>query len=142
MFMYWPTTLVSFGLALTSLSFVSLPSTATPMLDIYKRDDPAGLHDVHTGEVAFFSPGIGACGESNVSSDNVVSVNIDVFNQFRSVICNDKFISVTAFGKTLSVKIVDECPTCDSNGLHLSVGAFEFFAPESTGEFQAQWFIQ
>ncbi|KAI0789749.1 hypothetical protein C8Q75DRAFT_806903 [Abortiporus biennis] len=141
--MHWPTvSLVSFGLALTSLSFMSLPITATPVLDVSKRADPPGLHDVHTGEATFYNPGVGNCGETNTQVDFVVAVNIDVFNQFRSVICDDKFMSVTAFGKTVSLKIVDECVTCGPDGIDLSLAAFEIFAPPGTGEFQAQWFIQ
>ncbi|KAI0789757.1 hypothetical protein C8Q75DRAFT_151075 [Abortiporus biennis] len=134
--------LISIGFALTSpmLQFLGTHATAISSF-VYKRD-PIGLHNIHTGEVTTFIPGLEACGGRNTSPDFVVAVNSAVFEQFRDVICDNKAMGVTAFGMTLVLRIADECLTCGPDDIALSPGAFEFFLPVSAGEFEAQWLIE
>ncbi|KAL4244646.1 RlpA-like domain superfamily protein [Abortiporus biennis] len=124
----------------TGLAFSSLVS-ASLMPAVYQRDD--GLpHTVNTGRTTFFNPGVGVCGDVNTANDFIVAINSVFFDAFRRTqICNQTML-VQAFGKTLAVKVVDECPTCGFNNIDLSPAAFEFFAPLSTGAFQVQWSLE
>ncbi|KAG5350621.1 hypothetical protein E4T56_gene3384 [Termitomyces sp. T112] len=87
----------------------------------------------------FYDVGLGACGKVNVPSDFVVALNSAQYGQgFPGPNCFKK-ITMTYKGKTATAVIVDKCPGCPVGGLDLSVGLFEFFAPESEGVIFGEW---
>lgn len=51
-------------------------------------------------------------------------------------------ITNTDNGKSVTVTVADECPTCDnSNSIDLSTGAFDQIADESSGIVPISWVI-
>ncbi|TDL27985.1 Non-catalytic module family EXPN protein [Rickenella mellea] len=90
---------------------------------------------VHSGVATFYEPGLGECGIFNQPSDFIVALSVQNFNNSDCF----KNIRVTSGGKSATVRVVDECPTCGLNGLDLSPAAFEVFAPLSAGEISVTW---
>lgn len=93
----------------------------------------------HKGDATYFQPGMGACGQSNSSSDKIVAVSKHMFKQFGSggdpnsnKLCGKK-ITAKYEGKSTSVTVMDQCPTCSTHDLDLSPAAFKELAPKTKG---------
>jgi rare lipoprotein A (peptidoglycan hydrolase) len=59
-----------------------------------------------------------------------------------SPLCGDQ-VQITNLnnGKTVTVTVADDCPTCENaNSIDLSVAAFEALDDLSVGEFPISWF--
>lgn len=58
-----------------------------------------------------------------------------------SPLCGKKvIITNTQNGKSVTVTVADDCPTCkNSNSIDLSVAAFQKIADESAGEVPISW---
>ena len=58
-----------------------------------------------------------------------------------SALCGKQVkITNTDNGKTVTVTVADDCPTCEnSNSIDLSTGAFDQIADEATGEVPITW---
>ena len=74
------------------------------------------------GELTWYNPGLGACGETNSDGDAVVAVSASIFDSEK--VCNRK-IRVTYKGKQATVRVVDRCAGCSKYDLDLSPTAFE-----------------
>ncbi|KAL0961551.1 hypothetical protein HGRIS_006490 [Hohenbuehelia grisea] len=84
-----------------------------------------------TGRASFYDPnGVGACGIFNNPSDFVVAITPG--HWANGAHCG-RTVTVTSGGKTIQVKVVDECFTCPADGIDLSTGAFQQFASLSAG---------
>jgi len=78
----------------------------------------------------------GACGQRHSDSELVVAMDSRIFHKN---LCG-KEIEVSANGKSVTVKIVDDCAGClNENCTDLSVAAFERIAPKSLGMLHASW---
>ncbi|EIN08732.1 hypothetical protein PUNSTDRAFT_133915 [Punctularia strigosozonata HHB-11173 SS5] len=94
----------------------------------------------HTGQATFFTPGLGACGKNSKSSDHMVAVSSQFFKTFPGAganpntnpICGKK-LTASFKGKSTTVTILDECPSCAEFDLDLSPAAFKDLADESVG---------
>ncbi|KAN0062931.1 hypothetical protein ACQY0O_004752 [Thecaphora frezii] len=82
------------------------------------------------GRGTFFTPGLGACGQTNSETDSIVAVSKDVFEKFspngnpnHNHLCNLN-VKIHFNGKTANAKITDECPTCPETSLDLSPTVF------------------
>ncbi|KLO08985.1 Non-catalytic module family EXPN protein [Schizopora paradoxa] len=90
----------------------------------------------HTGRGTFFTPGLGACGQTSTSSDPVVAIGAGRFGsggncfQWMKITAN----GVTAFGQTL-----DECESCGDSDIDMSPSLFQNFAPLSQGVVEVTW---
>ncbi|KAF4968657.1 hypothetical protein FZEAL_10354 [Fusarium zealandicum] len=80
-----------------------------------------------SGEVTFYNPGLGACGETHGDSDMVVAVSAELFDSEQP--CGSK-IRVHGDAGDALVTVVDRCGGCAYNDLDLSPAAFE----QSMGE--------
>ncbi|KZT18818.1 barwin-like endoglucanase [Neolentinus lepideus HHB14362 ss-1] len=94
-----------------------------------------------TGGVATYfyqNDNAGACGTVHSDNDVVAAMDSGRYNQG---LCGKKvFIRNTKNGKSVTVTIADECPTCEnSNSIDLSVGAFTQIATKEEGEVPIQW---
>jgi len=101
---------------------------------------------IQTGGVAtfFYQNGVaGACG--TVHSDNDLIAAIDQARYGNSgevsALCGQQVeITNTQNGKTVTVTIADDCPTCENaNSIDLSIGAFTEIATEEQGEVPITW---
>ncbi|RDA88473.1 hypothetical protein CP532_6610 [Ophiocordyceps camponoti-leonardi (nom. inval.)] len=90
-----------------------------------------------TGQVTWYEPGLGACGETNTKQDQVVAVSSAHFDGLKP--CNRK-IRVSHKGHALDVRVVDRCPGCGDDDLDLSPSAFEQVIGQlNVGRATASW---
>jgi len=97
--------------------------------------------DVHQGgQGTFFfqNDKAGACGTVHQDSDLICAMDTARFSQS---VCGKKvFITNTANGKSVTVLVADECPTCNNaESIDLSTGAFNQIGDASTGLLSIEW---
>jgi len=132
--------LISFQSILFLLVSTTMLARTAPVLR--KR----GGEITRTGRATFFHPGVGACGGTNSDDDHIVAINTDTFQGFPGAGANPndnsicgKQVEVTFNGNSVSVTVVDECPSCGPNDIDLSPSAFSVLASQDLGEIQATW---
>lgn len=91
-----------------------------------------------TGEMTYYNDvGYGACGTPiDASTQYLVAVSYQWWtaaNPNNDPLCDGISVQVTYGGKTLTLPVVDKCPTCDAGHIDLSRPAFAEFAPLGTG---------
>lgn len=94
------------------------------------------------GDGTFYTPGLGACGETNDESQLVAAIPFGMFgtvpgyngaNPNDNPACGHE-IKVSYQGNSVTVKVVDECMGCFINtSLDMSPTAFQILAPLSVG---------
>jgi rare lipoprotein A (peptidoglycan hydrolase) len=106
----------------------------------------SGDGDLITGGVAtFFTQGgnAGACGQVHQDSDFIAAMDQARYGNAGGVspLCGKQVkITNTKNGKTVTVTVADDCPTCENpNSIDLSVAAFDSIAPASDGEVPIVW---
>jgi expansin (peptidoglycan-binding protein) len=105
-----------------------------------------GLFDssvVHNGVATFYSVSADNCGTSSTDNDFVCAISQQMYNtvansQSISEYCGH-MINITYNGKTIQVKVVDSCESCDSEHLDLSPAAFNSLADSNLGVINIQW---
>lgn len=91
-----------------------------------------------SGEMTYYNDvGYGACGtQIDASTQYLVAVSYQWWtaaNPNNDPLCDGISVQVTYNGQTLTVPVVDKCPTCDATHIDLSEPAFTEFAPIGTG---------
>ncbi|KAI9598138.1 RlpA-like double-psi beta-barrel-protein domain-containing protein-containing protein [Syncephalis fuscata] len=89
----------------------------------------------------YFAPGHGAyAGEVNSSNDMVAALSGDVYGNVnrRSQYC-DQCAFIQGPKGTVTVRIVDACPSCERHSLDLTLGAFKGIAEVKDGIVPIQW---
>ncbi|PWN46883.1 hypothetical protein IE53DRAFT_365088 [Violaceomyces palustris] len=88
------------------------------------------LGNLFSGQGTFFTPGLGACGETDDEGSMIVAVSDDIFSKYNrngnpnlNTLCNAQ-IRIHYKGKTVLVRATDCCPTCNPTSLDLSPAAF------------------
>ena len=123
------------------------------------------LEYVHLSRATFFyqDGNPGACGQVHSDSDFICAMGEyplmasiraselrPLQDQIRygdsgnaSPLCGKQVtITNTDNGKSVTVTVADDCPTCDNdNSIDLSVAAFDAIASESTGEVPISWYF-
>ncbi|MER7768442.1 cysteine/serine endopeptidase inhibitor [Kitasatospora sp. NPDC096140] len=90
------------------------------------------------GKATYYNDsGFGACGtQINASSQMLVAVSHTWWttaNPNNDPVCKGISVKVTYQGKTITVPVKDQCPSCDSTHIDLSQPAFAKLAPLSKG---------
>lgn len=99
----------------------------------------------YSGEGTYYSPGLGACGETNTDSDYIVAIASSVYNTgTRNGNSNDnsycgRTINAYYSGRSVQVTVVDSCGGCDENDLDFSPSAFTELADEELGRIDITW---
>ncbi|MEU9047950.1 MULTISPECIES: cysteine/serine endopeptidase inhibitor [unclassified Kitasatospora] len=91
-----------------------------------------------TGKATYYTDsGYGACGtQINASSQMLVAVPRSWWttaNPNNDPVCKGISVKVTYQGKTITVPVKDQCPSCDSTHIDLSKPAFAKLAPLDKG---------
>lgn len=131
----------------SSTSSTPEPSpTPSPVSDVSNSGSNNSNSDVHTGGEAtfFFQDGNpGACGQVHSDSDFICAMDQDLYGNAgnASPLCGKQVtITNTANGKTVTVTVADDCPTCsNANSIDLSVAAFNALGDESQGVLPISW---
>ena len=88
----------------------------------------------------FYQNGVaGACGTVHSDSDLIAAMDSERYGS--GSLCGQQVtITNTDNGKSVTVTIADECPTCtNGNSIDLSTGAFDQIADESSGIVPISW---
>lgn len=121
---------------------VSVAAEVEPTTSTATTTSPASS-DVHTGVATFYSVSADNCGTSSTDSDFVCAISKQLYDtltnsQDISEYCG-KTINVTYNSKTINVKVVDSCESCDANHLDLSPSAFNSLADPDLGVIDITW---
>ncbi|KAI2630104.1 RlpA-like double-psi beta-barrel-protein domain-containing protein-containing protein [Xylaria nigripes] len=87
-----------------------------------------------TGDMTYYEPGLGACGQTNSASDAVVALSTAQYDGS----CG-KTITIIKDGKTATAKVVDKCPGCASGSIDVSPAVFQSLEPLSVGRTTVSW---
>ncbi|KAI7185467.1 hypothetical protein KC343_g23223, partial [Hortaea werneckii] len=90
----------------------------------------------YTGDITHYSPGLGSCGWTSSSSDNIVAIAHGIMdngaNPNNNPLCGQT-ITISYQGSTHQAKVVDTCPGCEDAAIDLSPSLFEAVAPNGDG---------
>ncbi|KAF2753185.1 plant expansin, partial [Pseudovirgaria hyperparasitica] len=114
---------------------------------------------LHTGDLTYYDPGLGACGITSAPTDPIVAISHDLFDAYMPVgasnpnlnpLCGREIeifrnpaggvAAGVADGnpdggvKTMIVKVVDRCTGCAPTDLDVPKMVHEFFVADSTFE--------
>ncbi|GAW21018.1 hypothetical protein ANO14919_105310 [Xylariales sp. No.14919] len=87
-----------------------------------------------TGDMTYYQPGLGACGQTNSDSEHVVAMSPSEFQGN----CG-KTITITKGGKTATAKVVDKCPSCASGSIDVSSTVFQSLVDLAVGRTTVTW---
>ncbi|KZP18835.1 hypothetical protein FIBSPDRAFT_933232 [Athelia psychrophila] len=82
--------------------------------------------------VFYFTPGLGACGFTNTSSQYVATVSRTFFDSFPNPICKHK-VEITVGAVSVVAQVVDYCLTCGVTDVGLPKFAFKIFGNSTQG---------
>lgn len=103
-----------------------------------------------TGDLTYYAPGLGACGVTSTSSDDIVSVSHIIFdaastgsNPNANPLCGKKIRIERASGSggnnSVDVTVVDRCTGCAAADLDVTLAVFTQLAEEEDGRVQMSW---
>ncbi|KAI1357888.1 RlpA-like double-psi beta-barrel-protein domain-containing protein-containing protein [Xylaria arbuscula] len=105
-------------------------STSTPNINTQER----AAAQTFTGDITYYQPGLGACGETSSDSETVVALSPAQYDGA----CG-KTITITKDGKTATAKVVDKCPACASGAIDVSSTVFKSLADMAVGRTTVEW---
>ncbi|GAB1729402.1 hypothetical protein NU195Hw_Modified_149t1 [Hortaea werneckii] len=90
----------------------------------------------YTGDITHYSPGLGSCGWTSSSSENIVAIAHGIMdngaNPNNNPLCGQT-ITISYQGSTHQAKVVDTCPGCEDAAIDLSPSLFKAVAPNGDG---------
>ncbi|KAI0384922.1 RlpA-like double-psi beta-barrel-protein domain-containing protein-containing protein [Hypomontagnella monticulosa] len=96
-----------------------------------------GYAAAFSGDITYYEPGLGSCGETSSDSDRVVALAPAQFASDPQA-CG-KTIQISMNNKTTTAKVVDKCPSCADGSIDVSSTAFQDLAPLTIGRAQIEW---
>ncbi|KAI1303499.1 RlpA-like double-psi beta-barrel-protein domain-containing protein-containing protein [Xylaria venustula] len=87
-----------------------------------------------TGDITYYQPGLGACGETSTDSEAVVALSTSQYDGN----CG-KTMTITKDGKTAKAKVVDKCVSCASGSIDVSSTVFQSLVDLSVGRTTVTW---
>ncbi|KAJ6789128.1 hypothetical protein PWT90_01520 [Aphanocladium album] len=89
------------------------------------------------GDITYFNPGLGACGQYNGDNDMIVAVGHGMYD--REHPCGRR-IRAHYGGRSVDVTVVDRCGGCGDGDLDLSPNAFsQLVGSLGPGRVQGSW---
>ncbi|KAI0802130.1 RlpA-like double-psi beta-barrel-protein domain-containing protein-containing protein [Xylaria sp. FL0064] len=92
-----------------------------------------------TGDMTWYHPGLGACGETDGDGDAVVALN--TANYANGANCG-RWITIQGNGRQTAARVVDLCPGCGAGGIDVAPAIFDDIASLDVGRIQVNWFFQ
>lgn len=146
--------MVAFTKFITAIAAAFVTVSAIPLeaengLEIRDGDieviSDAAAAAARSGDLTYYSPGLGACGRTNGPNDPVVALSHGLFdpqtpngNPNNNPLCGRR-IRITRNGKSVTVTVRDRCAGCQTNDLDVSPSAFQKVATLSEGRVRVQW---
>ncbi|KAK0476706.1 RlpA-like double-psi beta-barrel-protein domain-containing protein-containing protein [Armillaria novae-zelandiae] len=102
----------------------------------------------NTGEITYYSTGLGSCGVTSSDTDRIVALSQDLYDLYTTngnsndnSLCG-KTIHIEYGSSSTDVTVVDRCTGCSSTDLDLSPTAFTDLASEDEGRlYGASWYF-
>jgi hypothetical protein len=96
-----------------------------------------------TGKMTYYDPsvGLGACGKVYQKSDHIVAISHNLWtaaNPNKDPLCKNS-IKITHGGKSITAKVTDQCPSCDTNHIDVSPSVFQHFGSLDVGTMTVSW---
>jgi hypothetical protein len=121
-----------------------------------KRSGPKNLPlpnnaEQHSGDLTYYEPGLGACGITSSSSDNIVAVSHYLFdaaqtgsNPNANPLCGKKiratrFNEQTGTQRSVDLTVVDRCVGCQPTDLDVTTSVFDQLGPRDWGRIGVTW---
>ncbi|KAJ1324849.1 expansin [Microdochium nivale] len=95
----------------------------------------------YNGQATYYAPGLGACGKTHGANDLIAAVSASLFttaNPNKDPICGRK-AKITRGSKSVTVTIVDKCPSCPKANIDLSPAAFKKLGTLAEGRISVKW---
>jgi expansin (peptidoglycan-binding protein) len=98
----------------------------------------------YTGDGTFYNTGLGSCGVTSNDNQAIAALNYiqmaNSANPNKNPNCGKKIkITNVANSKSVTVTVLDTCPTCASGSIDMSPSAFAQIAALSTGRIKISW---
>ena len=101
---------------------------------------PGAAGTSYTGDITYYTPGMGACGWTSTTSDAIVAISETIFDVYtpngnpnNNPLCGKTVTIVGTDGSTYDAEIVDRCVGCDEESIDLSPSMFTIVAPDGDG---------
>ncbi|KAI1088900.1 barwin-like endoglucanase [Rostrohypoxylon terebratum] len=95
-----------------------------------------------SGDMTYYTPGLGACGKTNTQADHIVAVSPAQYgndaNPNKAKVCGRK-IKISYGGKSATATVTDKCPECLSGSIDVSPSVFKELAPLAKGRVKVTW---
>ena len=104
-----------------------------------------------TGDLTYYSPALGACGQTSGDDDHIVSVSHFLFdaesegtNPNANPLCGlrlraERFNDQIGANRSVDLTVVDRCVGCQPTDLDVSPGAFGQLADANQGRVRVTW---
>jgi len=97
-----------------------------------------------SGDATFFTPGLGACGQTNSTEDFIFALSGERFGSSPGGNPNDnpncgRQAKITRGTKSVTVTCVDRCAGCGPDDVDLSPAAFDEIAAPDEGRVPVTW---
>ncbi|KAG4219979.1 hypothetical protein PC116_g31542 [Phytophthora cactorum] len=89
------------------------------------------------GDLTYYTPGLGSCGETNSETDAVVALSPSQFTTDPQA-CGKK-IQIHLGNATTMATVADKCPACSPGSIDVSPTVFQALAPLTIGRAQIEW---
>ncbi|KAI1825484.1 RlpA-like double-psi beta-barrel-protein domain-containing protein-containing protein [Xylaria intraflava] len=93
----------------------------------------------NSGDMTYFTPGLGACGWWSNEGQAVVALNTADYAGGAN--CG-RWITIQGNGATTAAQVVDLCPGCGAGGVDVAPVIFDDIAPLSVGRVPVTWWFQ
>lgn len=111
---------------------------------------PSAHGGPYTGDFTYYEPGLGACGVTSSSSDDIVSISHFVFDAAQSgsdpnqnPLCGKKLrakrVKEGSGERSVDLTVVDRCVGCKSTDIDVSLSVFKKLADEDLGRVTVTW---
>ncbi|KAF2152049.1 hypothetical protein K461DRAFT_294905 [Myriangium duriaei CBS 260.36] len=105
----------------------------------------------YTGDLTYYEPGLGACGVTSTSSQNIVAVSHLLWDAVQkgsdpnsNTLCGKKlratrYNDAESAQRSVDLTVVDRCVGCAATDIDVSLSAFTQMAPEVDGRVTVTW---
>ncbi|KAG8631719.1 hypothetical protein KVT40_000859 [Elsinoe batatas] len=107
--------------------------------------------ETFTGDLTYYEPGLGACGITSSSSENIVAVSKTIFDAAQTgsdpnqnPLCGRKLRASrlneqTGSQRSVDLTVVDRCVGCKPTDIDVTISAFTKMAAEELGRVTVTW---
>lgn len=105
----------------------------------------------HVGDLTYYEPGLGACGITSTSADNIVSISHITFDAVQvganpndNPLCGltvraTRFNEEAGEERSVDLQVVDRCTGCEPTDLDTTTSVFEQLAAIDDGRVPVTW---